>query len=279
MAKSLQSTRTPQAIVGEFIQRWRTPQNINKTLVLVEGQSDRIFYYKFFNCKNSSIETCGGCRSMKDIHMLLQQQDVITHFAIKDSDFARLESIPPYSDNMFYADAHDYEMMCLRNMEIRKELFANLAFPYEERLVTEILGHLAFLSYFKWYNYANHCNHVFKGNVPVDGTISLDSYNDIHARSCCKRTSIPIKKSDLDAFIAEHLDPEPYEFVNGHDFIECLCCRLKKEDASLFNNLNEEKLKHTLHPCFHLEDFAETELCQSIQNWEKINAKEVLVKN
>lgn len=51
----------------------------------------------------------------------------------------------PTEDNIFYADAHDYEMMCLKNESTRQEIFENLAITYNEDLWKQIFQELNIL--------------------------------------------------------------------------------------------------------------------------------------
>ena len=54
----------------------------------------------------------------------------------------------PIDDNFFYADAHDYEMMCLNNENACVELFENLGIKYEESLLEKVFRELNYLSFF-----------------------------------------------------------------------------------------------------------------------------------
>ena len=109
--QNLQSVNNPIITANQYLLEWKTPSKAHKTLILVEGKDDREFYYKFFQDSNSEIKTSGGCGAFRKVYNCLQGK--IKNIAIKDSDFARLCHIFPTEDNIFYADAHDYEMMCL----------------------------------------------------------------------------------------------------------------------------------------------------------------------
>ena len=68
---------------------------------------------------------------------------------------------------------------------------------------------------------------------------------------------------------------DPFELTNGHDFIKRLCFYIKNIYREWIN-LNEEKLKSTLHPCYTKDDFAESDLCHDIQIWEVDTGQTVL---
>lgn len=143
--QNLQSVNNPIITANQYLLEWKTPSKAHKTLILVEGKDDREFYYKFFQDSNSEIKTSGGCGAFRKVYNCLQGK--IKNIAIKDSDFARLCHIFPTEDNIFYADAHDYEMMCLKNESTRQEIFENLAITYNEDLWKQIFQELNILSF------------------------------------------------------------------------------------------------------------------------------------
>ena len=51
---------------------------------------------------------------------------------------------------------------------------------------------------------------------------------------------------------------------------------IKKKDNSL-TNINEEKLKSTLHPCYDINDFKLSDLYKVIHAWENSNNIKVIV--
>ncbi len=278
MVTSLQATRNAETKVNEFIQEWRVPANINKVLVLVEGKDDRIFYFKFFRSEATAIKDCGGCGKMKDIYPLLDATS-ICHIAIKDSDFARLNSIMPIDDNFFYADAHDYEMMCLNNENACVELFENLGIKYEDSLLEKVFRELNYLSFFKWFNYTYHSNYNF-APFSVEGLTDgqLASYSFIHGKvSLVSPRCVPIRENELNEFISSHASCDKYELTNGHDFIKRLCHHIKTGYTE-HNKLNEERLRNVLHPCFRLDAFVQTVLYRDINVWENNRGKDILKK-
>ena len=126
--QNLQSVNNPIITANQYLLEWKTPSKAHKTLILVEGKDDREFYYKFFQDSNSEIKTSGGCGAFRKVYNCLQGK--IKNIAIKDSDFARLCHIFPTEDNIFYADAHDYEMMCLKNESTRQAVsYTHLTLP------------------------------------------------------------------------------------------------------------------------------------------------------
>lgn len=278
MAGTLKSQMTPESVANDIIMQWKSPGVANKVLVLVEGKDDRTFYFKFFNQSTAEIKYCNGCRKVTLIHQHLQRNAKFKNIAIKDSDFERLNGNPPSSHNLFYADGHDYEMMCLKNANTRKKLFDNLATPYDENLIEEIFSDLNYLSYFKWYNYTHHCNYNFKTFKVIDKSFEdLSLFSRIHAQILpfspkCQQ----INEEDLELFIVSRKECDIYELTNGHDFINRLCHYLKEKQIIGSNESNEKSIKNTLHPCYDIIEFAKSDLYHNINVWESKNDVSIL---
>lgn len=261
--------------VNEFILEWKTPQYYNKTLILVEGCSDKLFYYKFFDESTAEVRDCGGCGTLIEVHKILKENASVikSHISIKDSDFDRLNNA--LDKDIFYADGHDYEMMCMKNPDVRKNLFLNLAVSYEEGVIDSVFQALRKLSYFKWYNYTHHNNYIVK-NIPVDDSICLDDFNSIHRYSYTGSIGqVLIEENAFNTFMDDHAKCDKYEITNGHDFLNRLCCHIKKYKPRC-RNINEEKVKTTIHACFDQQEFKETKLYLSIKRWELSEGKVIL---
>ena len=277
MATSLKNGITPDWIANNFIMQWKSPGFANKVLILVEGKDDRLFYYKFFNHNTTEIVDCKGCKKVVEVYKILQRDAGFLHITIKDSDFDRLNGNSRLGNNFFYADCHDYEMMCLKNKSTVESLFENLGIPYLESMITQVFSDLEYLSYFKWYNFTNHYNYNFRAFSVTDKS-SDDLCRFSHIHTCILPASPqcrPINETELKQFICSKGGCDPFELTNGHDFIKRLCFYIKSTYREWIN-LNEEKLKSTLHPCYTKDDFAESDLCHDIQIWEVETKQTVL---
>ncbi len=273
---SLQRVNNATLTANQYILEWNTPQNADKTLILVEGKDDREFYFRFFQNSTSEIKTSNGCGAIKEIYNILKQK-IRYCIVIKDSDFARLCNIFPDENAIFYADTHDYEMMCLKNENTRREVFENLAMEYDEELCGQIFQELSYLSYFKWYNYKHHLNYRFKA-FSVEGVsdTQLNDFNYIHGEILPKSTPARMVTADeIETFKQENSSCCKYELTNGHDFIKRFCHHLKTS----YNTCRQEtetSIRNRLHPCFRKDAFMQTHLYQSISNWENENEVTIL---
>lgn len=276
MTTSLQATQNnAQKRANDIILRWKSPAFARKVLVLVEGKNDKEFYFKFFKIDTTAIVACDNCGKVIDVFNLLRGTNIV-NLAIKDSDFDRLNRTTfPYG--IFLSDAHDYEMMCLSNYRTRQELFRNLAIPYDQALIATIFNDLKYLSYFKWFNYTFCSKYNFKPlsvNGVTVGQISDYDYIQNIVRPAPPSSTL-ITKNALEQFIQSKRPCDCYEITVGHDFIQRLCHHLKLRDTR-FNNVNENKIRTILHPCFRMEEFCQTALHHDIRCWQERNGISIL---
>lgn len=277
MAQSIRSTITPESIADDIILKWKSEAYNNKVLVLVEGKYDGIFYYKFFNCNFSEVDDCKGCKKVIEVYRLLKSKWDKDFIAIKDSDFDRVNGKNRLGDNFFYSDCHDYEMMCMKSTKTVEKLFSNLALRYDNEIIDAAFDDLRYISFFKWYNYTNYCKFNFRAFTIKDKTRE-QLYDFAYLHENLSRVSpncVSIDEEKLNDFINDNIGSDRYEITNGHDFISRLIIHLQNEYDS-YTNMNEEKLKLILHPCFDMSDFEDTNLYHDIKEWERLNGKTIL---
>lgn len=277
MVGALRQEVTPETLIDEWILNWKTPDVAGKVLILVEGKDDKLFYNKFFKRNQAVVKDCSGCKKVLEIYRLLQQRTEIVNVAIKDSDFDRLNGKLPPGENFFFSDAHDYEMMCLKNEKARKRFFDNLNIDKGEELLQKVMADLKLLSFFKWFNYTNHLNFNFKGFKVADKCPKdIKNYSFIYSLvSSMSSKASPIQENDLSAFMDANCSIDFFDLVNGHDFLERLAYYLKVESQD-FANINEIKLRLVLYPVFLLDNFRYTGLYNDIRSWEQKHSFSIL---
>lgn len=275
MPISLKESVKAQDLINEIRLQWNTAAFHQKVLIMVEGKDDKTFYFKFFNPSQSELKTCKGCRKLKDVYTSIRNSLTIECIAIKDSDFDRLNHIRPIDENFFYTDCHDYEMMCLADEQVKKELFDNLAITYEPGLIDKVLHELEYLSYFKWFNYTHKAYYEMKAiKVENETAENLNNYAFLHNKGYVSSSKLIISEKDLNSFIISNSPCSPKEITNGHDFIKRLCYHLKVQKE--LHNINEHQIRLILYPCFRKENFQQTSLYREIKEWETSKNKNIL---
>ena len=268
--------------VDKLILQWKTPQNKDKVLLLVEGFQDIEFYNKFFSQETVGLRSCGGCNSMKTIYEGIQRKQMIFKFnlAICDSDFARINQKPPFGENVFYADTHDHEMMCICCENAFGSILALGNLSQNDDIFNKIVLELKELSLFKWYNYTNRYNCVFRSlDIMNMRQVQLSDYAHLYSAVCAQSSNIS-EECILVALQQFASDKESHinwkEITNGHDFIKRFAGYCKRNSLGQFS---EKKVRTTLHDNFSIQDFSQTQLCSAIRNWENLNSRQVLSSN
>lgn len=257
----------PEEIAYSIKMQWDSPAFDGKTLLLVEFEADKRCYFKLFNHENVEIRTTAGCNVMKRLFDAIQPYG-IPNFAIQDSDFARVCGRIPAEANYFVTDCHDHEMMCLKEDDVMKALFENLALAYDSELVATVFEDLRMLSYFKWYNYYYHLNVNFKGYKPrgksKEDLCSFDAiYGAVLPQS--PSCSSSIKESDVTTFVSSQTAFSAFEITNGHDFLDVFSQSI--EEKYSIHGLNQERLQPIIYASFTFERFVRTQLYHEILSW------------
>ncbi len=256
-----------EEIAQSIKMQWDAPANNGKILLLVEGEDDRVCYFKLFNHQRVEIRTTEGCNKMKRVFDLIQQYG-IPNFAIKDCDFARVCNDVPSEDNFFTTDFHDHEMMCLSEFEVRKAIFFSYAIIFDEALVNEVFEDLEMLSFFKWFNYSSHSNVNFNGyNVRGKEKSDLRSFNAIYETVMPQSPNCvtAITEKDVLDFVNKYHERNYYEITNGHDFISALAKSIEQKYG--VKNLKEKDIRLIINAKYSLDFFIKTNLYSDICAW------------
>lgn len=99
------------------------PNNVGQIFILVEGESDIKLYRKLFDTDSivNVEQVPGGSNGVETaVHTLLQMSSLI--IGIRDADFIRLLGTNYQEDPIFLTDAHDVEMMMMKDNEVLKNL-------------------------------------------------------------------------------------------------------------------------------------------------------------
>lgn len=266
-------------IIDRLILQWKTPQNNHKVLLLVEGPQDIEFYSRYFDGQTVGVRSSGGCSSMKKVYEGIKSNSSIFQFylAICDSDFARINQIEPYGENVFYADTHDHEMMCIACEHTFRSMFLELTQCWKDSLFEQIARELHSLTLFKWYNYTFHCNcsfgHMELVNISLD---KLLDYNYLFGDVCAHSPNVKefCTLESLKQFVSEKETLIDWkEITNGHDFIKRFVGYCKRNSIGQFP---EKKLRKLLHENFRKEEFSKTQLYNDVCHWEERNSKHIL---
>lgn len=297
---ALREYDTPLAQARESIQILVKSENRNKVAIWVEGKDWR-FYNKFFNrdkvLQVGRMNGHTGNSVIEGYKELKKQYPNRLAIVIKDADFNRLEGERlDEDDNVFYADGHDHEMMCIKQKAVRQSVLDTFNVDADvDSFYDKVFEDLEILSYFKWYNVHHKCGYSLKDHPSVSKTetASLKDFewieNNTYERSLGKRkkkspnpdqvTLKHINPTEVERFMVEKkmMHPDKYELTNGHDFVNRLNHNLMPHFKRLNISLKDEDgLKNTIYPSFTHEAFKQTNLYVSLRGWCERNQTDIL---
>ena len=205
-----------------IIQQWKTPQNKDKYLVLVEGKDDLDVFEQLFKSDKCGFRDCWGCKRVVDIHQEITQKSRIKHISILDSDFRRVEGDTAVPEGVFLTDAHDSEMLIANDFDTMSKASVNLDIPSESGLKSRIEGELKVLSMIRWYN-------IHRKLCFADKNLDIVNMTDAQMASPenlvqyfnptdgSRELAFPI--AAFQRFMSENDEANLDQITNGHDFV------------------------------------------------------------
>jgi len=238
----------------------------NKILVLVEGDSDVLFFKKLIDNVKLEAIPGGNPKVEKAVEELLPVHRLT--IGIRDADFLHLNIEKYQKENIFLTDVHDIEMLSLNN----EQIFLNVSTTYQiSQSLHELCQELYHLSLIKWFNSIgldendNNESHGFNFKGLKINKIQLTDLEDCIVNILAMNPlqvqwNSDIIKSELEQLKARN--PDVYQLTNGHDLILHL-----KNFCS--KNISSDELERFVRGVYRAEDFKQTKLWQDVSNWQE----------
>lgn len=263
----------------------------DRVVIWVEGNDWKLYHRFFIPEKVDSQGRKGGhnCHSVIESYQEYKRQYPNSlAIVIKDADYRRANGENLDTDpDIFYADCHDHEMMCIYQNKVREALMANFMIENkDDSFFKKIFDELLFLSYFQWYNYNNSGSYNFDtlGNLfglPdeffKDPTILEDT---LYKRSTSERKKkgitdpmCRVSMKDYADFMDSHQNPDSYEITNGHVFYNRVNYYLQQVNEGV--KRSEDTLKESIYMAFSFV-FANTQLFRRLTTWCERNNTYIL---
>ena len=298
----MQEFITPSRIANSILQKTK----FEGTYIIVEGKNDYTFYRKFTKNDDCNVEIAfGNLKAIQVIHELLNRgyQSAI---AIIDSDFAGLDGKFPGAgtNNLFFTDEHDLEMMVMRSdafdivldhyaIKSKIETFRK---ENDNKTLREIFFELATpLAYLKLANKRYNLGLLFKpedqdGNVlpihdfikPADLKLpTLERMIEVvfnYSRKVNQKsinTDAKECKEKMASLMNDKIDL--YQLCNGHDVANIICVALRRKISNQNSKvLTPETYEEALIFAYDSIDFKKTDLYKRLKKWEEENKKTFL---
>lgn len=250
-------------------------KNAHKIILLVEGKYDMEFYRKFVVGSNVLVFYTYGCERMNALAEILRNEE-FEYLAIQDSDFANLGTPNSGMVNMFFTDAHDYEMTSISNRAIWGKFDSALELTTHGISEQDIYDEIETLSFYRYCSRVNDFYNDFKivsERVCSEETMDYQFVHD-HIGNSHPRFR-EVVQGFFNGFVIanQHVKNAPYDFHNGHDVLNRIVYKINHTDDHPCEGYDEVDLQEILAECTTLAEFKNTTLYQDIKKWEKTHAK------
>lgn len=274
-SNSIWSNMDKDSIINEIRSTLSYPGN-QSVFVVVEGADDVDFFHEERRSADAVVvESYSGKEGVIDIVKQFSKRVI----GICDHDY----ETPVMHDRIFYYDHCCLEMMIVANDAYVNRIFRKICGNYSEeefgvKLRDKILLELKWISVFRQLNYQNQWGVNFGKNKqsPVSAIMNRDKSGGEEKTFQQSNAESEINQRS-DRFIDNHA--EKYQDVldacgsfpsdiqsllditQGHDFIQCLSSRFKK-------NIAESHVKDLLIQGYTMSHFCNTELCEALRKYE-----------
>ena len=276
-----------EEINGEIIANSLCLDPLPEYYVLVEGETDELFYSKFLNDDKCLIEICHGKQNVLDaISILDARNKKVNYLGLVDKDYDFINK-STYSSNIIKTDAHSVETMC-----VSSESFNNVINEYfdsekiekiEKKTSLPLVSHLLnlakeiagirIISQIDGYNFQfkpsetkpkelEYAKFICKENFTFLGLDTL-----LESIKRYYNQAVGITNNELSEKI-EQLDLDQYELLNlchGHDLSRIIVVGLKKaigKNATKTASIGE--IERALRLAYTKDEFYQTDIKKQI---------------
>ncbi|HIF9215996.1 TPA: hypothetical protein ACX6QF_001477 [Photobacterium damselae] len=293
----------------EYITPMRVANSISQDIsfdgdyIFVEGDKDLKLFKKFLCNQHSRMKITFGKKKMREIYDILTERDFHKMVGIRDADFIRLNNKfdEKYGQKIYLTDSHDSEGMIINSKAFNNFLLESSSEDNLESFIKkhgDIKNHIHNLCFpiaclrfankkfdlglaFKPVNPEGNkvkfkkfiCEKTFKylGHEKLINT--LVEYSKNRGTIIADRVYIQEK---LEEVIGEN--HSRFELSNGHDLAEVLFIICKKGLKSSNKMIQDaSSIESMLRLVYSAEDFRNTNLYNSLNEWQKEHNKEVFL--
>ena len=285
--------RGPDGFANKIISKRNYPGNKFLSFLLVEGDTDRIFYTTFIDQDKCQIYSTFNKATVIQVLLILEKQAFPGVLAIVDADFDILEGRLSPSPNMCYTDTHDLETMILKSPALEKVLGAfgsaekikQLLSKTGKDLRTLLLECGMFIGYLRWISLQKQLSLVFEDlnfdKFTHKETLMINQLDFIRVvKNKSQRLDIAEAQLTLSIQDLQSDAHDPWHVCCGHDLVCVLSRGLHGAIGRGRNdtkNATPEMLEISLRLAFEHSHFYKTSLYASIQKWETANTPYVIL--
>jgi Protein of unknown function (DUF4435) len=257
------------------------------SFVIIEGRNDRLFYERFFDLQQCKLVVADGKEKVCEVVRILDADNFHGVLGIVDADFDLLEEIPVSSHNIIRGNFHDIEAMLVRSPALDRVLREFGSEDKIQKLVTSagsdirhILSAAASpLGYLRWHSLRSNLRLRFE-DLSFVRFINMTTLTADRPRliATVKNHSQrqELQNDDLEFAIREleNSNHDRWQLCNGHDLVGVLSVGLRRALGSQSAGaVGIEELERALRLAYEAVDFAASDLCSAIWEWEQRNTR------
>ncbi len=270
--------------------------------VVVEAKADELFFRKLF-VDATVFFPVDGSTNVKNVICEAEKNSITGVVGIIDADFRRFTNEKIESNQIFFTDGHDIEMMT-----VNSEAWNNIIDFYKSKekldtfekrngtpLKEYILNIAKPIASVRFLNLIEKLELKFK-TLPNKKGKKKQEYNFIDYHKFIETNTLEIdkekmlkvieNKSEKQGFLTNStllkekiktIEEENYElieFCNGHDFMNILSIALKKVIGNKV--ISGKDLEEQFIIAYRFDDFKKTKLYLSLANWNEENKEFIL---
>lgn len=280
-------------IIANTIRMKRT-QLKTQVFILVEGDSDKRFFKKFFHKETTHLEIAWGRKNLLEVLEKLKEDDKL--IAIKDADFDWVNYYIPTQGNLFITDFYDVENLMLHSPALDTLITEHAGeeklnkFEQSQHTLLELIIEAGKpLGYLRLLNDRSNMGLKFE-NLRYKDFIDINSLkiNVEHLIQAVKNKS---QKPQLDAKqlltdlndLARSLDSLDHnlKLCCGHDLTEILSLAFAKllGTSGSDNKITRKDIESDLRLAYHFSYFKQTKLYQNLVAWASAKGLRIFIES
>ena len=269
------------------------PPGDNNAILIVEGGTDIKFYNSFVCDKKyllqpDTLVDINAGKKEKVIEAIKKANDegIKGIVGIVDADFDNLDTVP-FVENLYRTDTHDLESMLLKSEKSLHKVLNQYCKDDDLISRTDISNiHDILLESSKYIGHALWCSNVCKWMINFEGfpiDKFIDEKLDLDLKEACKLLKLRSKDDALSMEtietgvkqkVSEHWDL--WQVCRGKEMLRVLAVYIKHNIRR--GTHGHDRLRKDFLLAFDKEDFMDTQLYESILNWELNNRDYSLIK-
>jgi hypothetical protein len=283
---------TPNAIASE-IRLLREDCGYQGVFVIVEGETDVVFYSNYIDISNCQLRALGDKSKVLELIGIMEHEGDIGCIAIVDADYFNITKEGLTSASIFMTDTHDVETLIFMSPALEKILREYISIDKLDNFAEKhidirysLLKIASSLGIIRWVNYRwdmGVCFYMdsFK-KIPIEWHEAIDIHKFIVDNGKLidiifngdyqfkKRFIQKIKITDVNGI--DNLD-----LCNGHDVIYVTVFFIKNHGKqNLATNLDVFILSRNLRLAYEDSYFRNTRLYSSLLDWQSMTGKKIL---